>query len=158
MSTICSTLYVGPVKGPPLRGLELSLLSPTCNTHQDAQRTLLLLAPSRPSHHCFVGAEMYVPVGLSARRSCSGKCGQSRPPCNPNLRRPNRTTPRPHRQYFQISQRIRLSQPLFYTSNSTRFKSSSAAAACLDVSLPIDHFPPDCGGNGFRRTTSDFFE
>src|SRR5271156_6607603 len=30
---------------------------------------------------------------------------------------------------------------------------SAAAAACLDVSFPIDHFPPDRGGNGFRRTT-----
>jgi hypothetical protein len=33
--------------------------------------------------------------------------------------------------------------------------SAAAAAACLDVSFPIDHFPPDQGGNGFRRTTSD---
>jgi hypothetical protein len=32
---------------------------------------------------------------------------------------------------------------------------AAAAAACLDVSFPIDHFPPDQGGNGFRRTTSD---
>jgi len=57
----------------------------------------------------------------------------------PGLRLPNQATP-----LNQIPQRIRLFQVL------------SAAPACyLDVSFPIDHFQPDRGGNGFRRTASD---
>ena len=80
------------------------------------------------------------------------------PPCNPNLRRPKPNTTTASTILSNITAHSYFSTLVIHKQFYEIQVSSAAAAACLDVSLPIDHFPPDCGGNGFRRTTSDFFE
>ena len=110
---------------------------------------------------------MYVGLQLALypRRSSPGKCGQSRPPMLiPGIAttKPNNTTTAStmlnQNTTAHSSFSILVLQKQFYeiqVLGAAAAAAAAAAATCLDVSFPIDHFPPDQGGNGFRRTTSD---
>ena len=112
---------------------------------------------------------MYVGLQLAPYRRAApifpGKCGQSRPPMHipgSATTKPNNTTTAStmlnQNTTAHSSFSILVLQKQFYeiqVLSGGGGGGAAAAAACLDVSFPIDHFPPDQGGNGFRRTTSD---